>query len=58
LLILTSIVERLYLHRNTWRLDAEKARREEKKVPDPVPLYTWVVPLNQLIYMSVGPTSE
>lgn len=48
LLILTSIVERLYLHTNTWRLYAGRAIRGEKKVPYPVPLYTWVVPLNQL----------
>lgn len=36
------------------RFAAERARREEKLVPVPVPLYTWVVPLNQLIWVECG----
>lgn len=51
--LLIPILERLYLHTNTWRLVAERARRKEKKVPDPVPLYTGVVPLNQLTWVWV-----
>lgn len=51
--LLIPILKRLYLHTNTWRLVAERARRKEKKVPDPVPLYTGVVPLNQLTWVWV-----